>query len=365
MDNALIKQAEARGLICVTLDIHLWSGRKRLRKDALLAKNPEFKNLPPESLATLGSIKIADPADLKPFNRLKREAETLLGANGLPLLGTIGIPDAKLDKVFSRLQTLKAEFDKHRTQMHRDYQTRIFEWRNKPENEGWAHLIADIPTPEYVAGRLAFGFHLCRVSAPSLEDDSLANAQYSSQVTGLKGELFADAAREARVLMDKYLMGADAHGTVTKRDKITQKTLGPLRRVAEKLRSFSFLDPSVLPMAQVVEHCLSMLPKEGPIEGAHLLHIWTMARTLANEQAAVDVAAMAMHLDSPALAFEELLTKSADTIAAPANEAAEQSSQAATPVSQDLLAKAFAEPADPITLPVAAFVPDLAAVSFF
>lgn len=321
MDNSLIKQREAQGLICVTLDVHLWSGRKRLRKEKLLEKNPEFKNLPPESLATLGSIKIADPDDLAPFMRIKREAEKQLLVNGLPLLGTIGIPEAKLESVFKKLTVLQKEFEDLRTQLHRDYETRVQEWRDKDENKGWSHLINDIPTPEYVAGRLAFGFHLCRVSAPSVEDASPINEHYGRQVGGLKGELFADAAREARLLMERYLTG-NVDGAIRKRDKITQKTIGPLRRVAEKLRSFSFLDPTVGPMAQVVEHCLSLLPHEGPIEGIHLTHIWSLARTLANEKAAEEAAAIAMRLASPSMAFEEMLNKSADTVQAPAVPAA-------------------------------------------
>jgi hypothetical protein len=316
MLSTLIKQKEATGLICVTLDIHLWSGRKRLRKQALLAKNPEFENLPPESLATLGSIKIADPGDLAPFARDKREAEKVLQINGLPFLGSVGIPEAKLERVYKKLVDVKASFDAKRLQLHRDFETRVQEWREKPENEGWAHLINDIPTPEYVAGRLAFGFHLCRVSAPSLEDASPINEHYGRQVTGLKGELFADAAREAKLLMERYLTGDDGTGVARSRDKITPKTLGPLRRVAEKLRSFSFLDPTVLPMAQVVEHCLALLPRDGPIDGVHLVHIWSLARTLANEKAAEEAAAIALQLSSPSDAFEDLLSKALPPVGA-------------------------------------------------
>lgn len=318
MDTSLIKQAQTKGLICVSLDVHLWSGRKRLRKEALLAKNPEFANLPPESLATLGSIKIADPDDLAPFCRLKREAEKLLQLNGLPLLGTTGIPEGKLDSVFKGLTGIRSEFEDMRTALHRDFEQRIEEWRLKIGNQEWAHLINDIPTPEYVAGRLSFGFHMCRVSAPSAVAGDPANEIYGQQMTGLKGELFADAAREARVLMERYLTGADGDGTVRKRDRITQKTLGPLRRVAAKFRSFSFLDPTVEPMAEVVEHILGLLPPLGPIEGTHLLHIWTLARTLANETAAAEAAALALHISSPSLAFEDMLSKSADTVSGPA-----------------------------------------------
>lgn len=328
MDNNLIKQKEAKGLVCVSLDVHLWSGRKRLRKEKLLEKNPEFAHLPPESLATLGSIKIADPDDLAPFMRIKREAEKQLQLNGLPLLGTIGIPDAKLESVFKKLTVLQKEFEGLRAQLHRDYDIRIQEWREKDDNKDWAHLIHDIPTPEYVAGRLAFGFHLCRVSAPS-EEDGAINEHYGRQVGGLKGELFADAAREARLLMDNYLTG-NVGGTVKKREKITQKTLRPLRRVAEKLRSFAFLDPTVGPMAEVVEHCLALLPHEGPIDGVHLVHIWSLARTLANEKAAEEAAAIATRLASPSMAFEDLLSKSADTVKAPAQTA--QPAQPSAPV---------------------------------
>lgn len=362
MDNAVIAQKQAAGLICVTLDVHLWSGRKRLRKESLLEKNPEFGNLPPESLATLGSIKVADPDDLAPFMRLKREAEKVLSSSGLPLLGTMGIPEAKLDRVFKKLLSLQAEFNNLRATLHRDYEVRVSEWRDKDENAGWAHLIKDIPTPEYVAGRLSFGFHMCRVSAPSVEEGSVVNELYGQQVTGLKGELFADASREARVLMDKYLTGKDpATGTVRKRDKITQKTLGPLRRVAEKLRSFSFLDSSVQPMAEVIEHCLSLLPKDGPIEGLSLVHIWTLARTLANESAAEEAAAIALQLSSPSLAFDDLLTKSVDLVKATDGNATLQAS------GQPDLSEAFDTPpstAEAVVASAEEFEPDLAGTFF-
>lgn len=311
-----IHTKEAKGLVCVTLDVHLWSGRKRLRREVLVEQNPEFKDLPPESLATLGAIKICDPDDLAPFNRIKREAEKLMLTAGLPLLGTIGIPEAKLPRVFKKLQELQADFNAQRDLLHKNFEERIDEWRAKPENEDWEHLIKDIPTPEYVAGRLSFGFHMCRVSAPS-DSDGPINEMYGKQVGGLKGELFADAAREAQLLMDRYLMRRGESGK-QEREKITNKTLRPLRRVAEKLRSFAFLDPTVEPMAQVIEHCLSLLPAEGPIEGVHLVHIWTLARTLANEKASEEAAVLAMQMGSPAQAFEDLLAKSPNVVASPA-----------------------------------------------
>lgn len=315
-----IKQTQANGIVCVSLDIHLWSGRKRLRKENLLAKNPELADLPPESLATLGSIKIADPDDLAPFLKYKREAEKLLKLNGLPLLGTVGIPEGKLDNVYKGLLEIKQKFDDHAQRLYRDFDVRIKDWRQRIDNQQWDHLITDIPTPEYVAGRLAFGFHLCRVSPPSGDEFSQANKHYSKQVTGLKGELFDEAAEEAKTLMEKYLMGKDAHGAVRRREKITQKTLGPLKRIGDKFKSFSFLDHTVEPLAQIVEHVLGLLPQDGPIEGVHLMHVWTLAKTLSNSATALEAAQLVMDSGAANLAFETLLSSAPEVVSSPAEE---------------------------------------------
>lgn len=313
-----IKQAQATGIVCVTLDIHLWSGRKRLRKENLLAKNPELAHLPPESLATLGSIKIADPEDLAPFLKYKREAEKLLKLHGLPLLGTIGIPEAKVHLVHSGLLEIKRKFDDLARKLYQDFDARISQWRSRIDNKDWEHLITDIPTPEYVAGRLSFGSHLCRVSAPSSDEFSDVNQQFGKQMTGLKGELFAEAAEEAKTLMEKYLMGKDAHGAVRKREKITQKTLGPLKRIGAKFKSFSFLDPTVEPLAQIVDHVLALLPDEGPIEGVHLMHVWTLAKTLSNNASAQQAALLVMDSGGANHAFESLLSTAPEQVESPA-----------------------------------------------
>ena len=305
--NEAVKQKSAEGLVCVTLEVHLWSGRKRLKKEQLIAKNKEFENLPPATLATLGSIKICDTDDLAPFNAMKREAEKLLAINGLPLLGTVGIPEAKLDNVFKGLALIQSKFNDKRDTFFKRFDKAIEDWRNQPENAEWSNLIHDIPSPEQAAGKMSFGFHLCRVSAPSSDEFSDANQMYAKQMTGLKGELFADAAKEAEILITKYLTGKTTGGVVQKREKVTWKTLRPLKRIGEKFTSFAFLDPTCEPMADMIDHVLGLLPDEGPIEGVHLMHIWTLAQALSNPQKAISLAQMAFEAESSADAFENLL----------------------------------------------------------
>lgn len=305
--NEAVKQKSADGLVCVTLEVHLWSGRKRLKKEQLIAKNKEFENLPPATLATLGSIKICDTDDLAPFNAMKREAEKLLAINGLPLLGTTGIPEGKLENVYKGLAIIQATFNDKRDTFFKRFDRAIEDWRNQPENAEWSNLIHDIPSPEQAAGKMSFGFHLCRVSAPSTDEFSDANRMYAKQMTGLKGELFADAAKEAEILITKYLTGKSMAGVVQKREKVTWKTLRPLKRIGEKFTSFAFLDPTCEPMADMIDHVLGLLPDEGPIDGVHLMHIWTLAQALSNPQKAIALAQMAFEAESSADAFENLL----------------------------------------------------------
>jgi hypothetical protein len=302
-----ITQRKVEGLICVTLEVHLWSGKKRLRKEALIAKNPEFEKLPPETLATLGSIKICDTDDLHPFQNLKRRAEKLLELNGLPVLGTWGIPEAKLEKVFAEMVKIKNEFDTLKADFEKRFNAAIEEWQNHESNREWANLISDIPSPEHVAGRMSFGFHLCRVNAPSEDEHSAMNALYAKQMTGLKGKLFADAAREADILMTRFLTQKATSGVVSQRESISWKTLRPLVRIGEKFRSFAFLDSTCEPLAEMIEHMLKLLPQNGPIDGVHLVHVWSLSRTLANPADAMAVAQFAAQVQSPADAFQHIL----------------------------------------------------------
>ena len=66
MSNAL------NDVIVVSLDVRIWSGRKKLRPEDLTTSG----RLPPKDLVSLGSKKIFDPKALKPFAEVKRKAET-------------------------------------------------------------------------------------------------------------------------------------------------------------------------------------------------------------------------------------------------------------------------------------------------
>lgn len=306
MDQPNVKIQNLGGVVLITPDIHMWSGSKRLTAEALIAKNPAFKDLPPKSLASLGGTKIVDPTDLAPIKNKKHEAMKLLSTHGLPFMKGWAIPDSKFDFVFSELVRIQEEFTLLVKDLYQRYDMAIRKWRDAKENAGWAHLISDIPTAEYVAGVTSFAFHPLRIESPSPMEDHPANAIHESKMTGLKGELFKDIAQEADVLIEKYLMFVeDGSNTRQRRDVITQRTLRPLKRIAEKLSSFSFLDRSLMPLVGLIEDVLNALP-DGRIEGKELISVWSLALTLVDPEKAMRVAEMAYDPETVDNALEQV-----------------------------------------------------------
>jgi hypothetical protein len=81
MTNEVITKS-ATDLVCVQLEVHIWSGRRHLDKTDLIHANSEFTKLPEKDLANLGSVKICDPEEIKKFNTFKNKAENGSSAGG-------------------------------------------------------------------------------------------------------------------------------------------------------------------------------------------------------------------------------------------------------------------------------------------
>lgn len=279
----MIKTIKSENVICVLLDIHLWSGRQALKRDHLIAANPSLSDLPPADLASMGSIRICDPEEVRVFQRLKNEAIRVLSDNGVALLGAIAIPVGLFDEVNKKLQDIGARFSANANSLLVRYDTEAQKWRDKwaKENPLHAHLLRRMPDAQSVVGRLSYGYHSYAVQPPASGETHTANNHFDNQLKGLKGELLNGAAAEANDLLTKYLVRKTDDAN-QKRDRITQKTLRPFKRVSAKLRSFAFVDPCVGPLADVIDSVLQSLPSDGPVEGVHLLSVWNLATMLSN-----------------------------------------------------------------------------------
>lgn len=305
--NNIPKALQASNLVCVMLDIHLWSGRQALKRDHLIASNPSLAALPPAELASMGSVRICDPEEVRAFQRIKNEAIRLLEENGLPFLGAYGIPADRFNGVYAKLVDIGNKFTARASDLLKRYDTDAAAWKAKwhKDNPAHAHLLTRMPDAQSVVGKLRFGFHPFAVQAPAADTTHAANDHFGAQLKGLKGELLSDAAVEANDLLTKYLVSKEG-SHVGKRERITQKTLRPFKRISGKLRSFAFIDPSIAPLADVIDSVLRTLPAEGAVEGADLIAVWNLATMLSNPVQASRIAEIshAAGADSAMLALD-------------------------------------------------------------
>lgn len=280
-----LKPCATHDVVCVALDVHLWSARIQLRAEDLQKYSPHLKELPDNALASLGSVKLCDPEVVRKFERLKREAQLLLESTGLPLFGIRAVPSSKFDEVRVKLDDIKGRFKTEALNLLNSYDHIVGSWRNgwEQKNPGYGHLLDRIPKAEAVFGALSFDYHAYRVEPPKGTDDEAGSGDFTTKLTGLRGELYSDAAREAVKLLEESFVKDGA-----KREYITPKTLGPFKRIANRFRDFSFVDPSAIAAAELIESTVSQAisfaqsDKKNRISDGPLMLIWAMAHTFAN-----------------------------------------------------------------------------------
>lgn len=323
-----VHQLDAKALICVQLDIKLWSGRQALKREHLVQSNPLLASLPPQDLASMGSVRICDPEEVRVFARIKNEAIRALGEAGLPLLGAIGVPQPEFPAVYRKLCEIGNKFNAKAADLFTKYDANASAWKTKWQNENPsnAHLLARLPSAQQVVGKLRFDFHCYTIESPK-DLSAEAGSHFDRQVTGLKGELLAEAAEVGNDMLSRYLIRQDSSSHGGKREHITQKTLRPLKRIVGKLRTFAFVDPSIAPLADVIESVLASLPADGQVDGAGLISVWNLATLLSNPANASKIAAVAqtfgadqaiMDMDAPmTVPSAEPSDASAEVIEAP------------------------------------------------
>lgn len=267
-------------LVCVVLDNHLWSGRRKLTPKDLLKVAPE--NLPPQDLASLGSKKICDPGELKEFMRLKRKAERTLLESGYRFLGGYGIPADKLDEVRTKLQELQQEFVAYKSGFIARYDNTVETWVSR--HREWETIIrkAVVPVRE-VESKIQFAFRIFRV-APAVDadedDDSLMDGAYHSILT--------EVAQHAKESWENSFKGKAI---------VTQRALSPIRKMRDKLHGLSFVDVRIYPIVENIDGVLKDCPKTGKIEGGKLNELHSLvlllsdtARMVSHGEAAIHVA---------------------------------------------------------------------------
>lgn len=242
-------------LVVVMLDNHLWTARKKLRPEDLRAA---AGNLPPDTLASLGSKKVCDPKKIAPFSALKKRAERVCESVGVRFVGGYAIPEERIEDVIQELQAIEHEAERVKKLFLADYQSNINEWI--ADNKDWRDIILHAVEPaSKVAKQIRFGHQAFRIGAVD-EGASESNDGLENTIAGLGDRLIFEVSRDATKLWENSLQG---------RSKVTQKALRPLRAILTKLKGLTFIDTRINPMIARIEQSLQALPNKGIIEEKH------------------------------------------------------------------------------------------------
>jgi len=241
-------------VVCFMLNVHLWSGRKKLHPEDL--RNVRSDQIPPHKLASLGSKKICDPERLNPFDKLKKRMERTLNAHGTRFLGGWAIPVKKAEKIGKELDGIVAEAKIEIAKFLADYEKAVEDWAQG--NAEWAQIIRAAISPKTeVEKQLHFGYQVFQITPVTSETVGLAT-DLNAEVESLGEQLFREISSQATKAWETSFKG---------KEKVSQKALRPIRAMMEKMEGLSFLDSRIDPLLLRIETCLNDLPKHGPIDG--------------------------------------------------------------------------------------------------
>jgi hypothetical protein len=246
-------------VIVVSLDIRIWSGRKKLRPEDLTTSG----RMPPPDLVTLGSKRLCNPDLLQPFLQVKRRAEARCQTIGVRFARAFAIPRAAAKPLLAELNGLAEMFQQARRVLLDTYDAELARWQ--AQHLGYERLIAAELLPKtVVASRLTFGYEVFAINA--LDGDGelgllLQQSGAGNLTQGLVGALYQEVASES---------GAFIRHSLTGRAAVTHKFLRPVRAIRDKLAGLAFLDLGIAPLVGCIDAVLASVPPKGKIDGASL-----------------------------------------------------------------------------------------------
>ena len=235
---------------CVHIVCSIWSGRRRLHADDL---DVDHDQLPPEDLASLGSLKLCDPSSLQRLNVLKRGAERACRRVCVRFLGGYATNLATLEELVVKLEKVKKAFDIEAAQFVSSFQRAIDEWIG--QHPQWEEAIRKkLPDLTYICHRLSFNYQVYQVKPTTTATTSAPQLLTADQT--LSNQLFSEIAQDATLAWKTSYEG---------RTEVGQKALRPIRTLREKLTALRYLDQRVGPIIAQIDSVLGAVPKQGPI----------------------------------------------------------------------------------------------------
>lgn len=259
-----------RDVIVFSNSTSLWSGRGKLTAEDL---GDEADKLPPAALASLGSKRLFPKDEIRKLETFKRKIARIIGAYGTPFLTGRAVPVPMAEACARELDAVVADARKAVDAFMAEFDSNLRDWH--ASNAQWRHLLAaGTPEREAVRKRINFGYDAYPVGVP---DGELLAERMSIAVGELGSGLLHDIAKDARDFCKKALTNREVAAS--------QKTVNPIRRLLQKLKSLSFLNHRALPVLNVGTLLVDQLPKQGKLTESDYLLLVQLAHMLSDVSA--------------------------------------------------------------------------------
>lgn len=221
--------ASFRNSACVRLDVSIWTARAKLRREDL----PNADDLPPETLTSMGSKRLFDPAKLRIFNTLKARAISLLDRHGVRFLGGWCVRQDLLDELDRGLTDIRTDFMDALRSFLQDYEYDVDQWLQQFPD--WRHILNPvIPSAGELHRRFAFSWQMYRIDpeATGSEGNNLM-----SSIEGLADKALEEVLRMARETYDECFKDKQV---------VTKKAFRPVHTMLQKLDTLTYLHPNLI-----------------------------------------------------------------------------------------------------------------------
>lgn len=246
----------------------IYSGRSKLTRKDLGEQVAE--HLPPDSLISLGVARTCDSKSLAPFASARSAAEQACLAVGTRLLGGFAMTPESAKEVLPKLEGIKSGFYKQKPDFLDNYQSRISDWGDK--HGEWRHLVDDhCHSVDYVDNNLHFGYSVFKVAPIG---DDLIDSNLFEQAKGLSNQILNEVSTAAGTFYKKL-----TDKTVP---EMTSKGLNPLRQIRQKLAALRTIDPTVIPVIELVDEFFKKLPTDKSVIGLNFMAVCWIVRMLSN-----------------------------------------------------------------------------------
>lgn len=226
--------------------------------------------LPPEDVASIGSLITVDKEVLRPFNAIRSATKRLCESKGVRVGMGTAVPGPELQATMAALEKLKDEFYEAKRSFLADFLRHLDE--RAESHPQYASLIkARAPSFDYVDRRMHYDIDVYKLAVPNADPNStVLSRTLARQGNDIGSRLFEET---AEFVKDAYERTMKDSGTVVRRN------LAPFRdSLLPKLRSFQLLDSRCRPAADLLEqmltqaeHVLNQIPRgqERGLAGSH------------------------------------------------------------------------------------------------